>query len=92
MLQMLKIPYGKGFMGLDVPERRIKAVLRAAERSSAIKGEGMSEKEIVLDALAHPIGGPRLCELAMDKQNVTIITSDHTRPMPSRVTMPLLLE
>ena len=89
---MLKIPYGKGFMSFEAPERRIKAVLRGTERFSAAKEEGMSEKEIVLDALAHPVGSPGLHELAVGKQSVTIITSDHTRPMPSRVTMPLLLE
>lgn len=39
-----------------------------------------------------PIGTPRLCELAQGKKHVVIITSDHTRPVPSRITMPLLLE
>ncbi|MBT7121638.1 MAG: nickel-dependent lactate racemase, partial [Clostridia bacterium] len=33
----------------------------------------------------------RLCNLARGKRSVLIITSDHTRPVPSRITMPLLL-
>ena len=74
-------------MALNAPERRIKAVLCAEAVST-----NMSGKEIVLDALAHPVGAPPLRELAKGKGAVTIITSDHTRPMPSRITMPLLLE
>ena len=44
------------------------------------------------DALEHPIGAPRLRKLAEGKHRILVITSDHTRPVPSAVTMPLLLE
>ena len=42
-------------------------------------------------ALDNAIGSPSLEELAKDKKNVVIISSDHTRPVPSHVTMPILL-
>ena len=50
-----------------------------------------SEAELVADALANPIGSPRLSELAKGKKTCTIISSDHTRPVPSHVIMPQLL-
>ena len=43
-------------------------------------------------ALAAPIGSAPLADLAKGKQNIVIISSDHTRPVPSHVTMPLLLQ
>ncbi|MDN5352903.1 MAG: lactate racemase, partial [Clostridiales bacterium] len=50
-----------------------------------------SEEQLVLDALANPIGASRLCELAQGKKKVTLVTSDHTRAVPSKLTLPLLL-
>ena len=40
----------------------------------------------------NPIGSDRLEDLAKGKENVVIITSDHTRPVPSRIIMPVILE
>ena len=39
----------------------------------------------------NPIGSLKLEELAKNKKSVVIITSDHTRPVPSRVIMPIIL-
>lgn len=50
-----------------------------------------SEDDLVLEAMAHPIGSPRLRELAAGKGTCTIIISDHTRPVPSRHIIPFLL-
>ena len=44
------------------------------------------------EALEHPIGTPRLCDMAIDKKKVVVISSDHTRPVPSRIIMPLILK
>src|SRR5699024_10084731 len=43
-------------------------------------------------ALPISIGGERLADLAEGKKRITVITSDHTRPVPSAITMPILLE
>lgn len=85
----LGIPYGRGRMTLNVPGERLRAVLEPAGDASR---SGESESAIVRRALDHPIGSPRLRELARGKRRVLLITSDHTRPVPSRVTMPLLLD
>ena len=46
----------------------------------------------VARALRDPIGTPPLAELAKGKQKVAIVTSDITRPMPSAVVLPLVLD
>lgn len=51
-----------------------------------------TEDEIVLEAMASPVGSPRLSELAVGKQKVTIICSDHTRPVPSKHIIPFMLK
>ena len=52
---------------------------------------GKTEDEIVMEAMEHPIGSPKLSELSAGKQNVVIICSDHTRPVPSRHIIPFML-
>lgn len=52
---------------------------------------GKTEDEIVQEAMEHPIGSPRLSELAVGKDDVVIICSDHTRPVPSKHIIPFML-
>ncbi len=88
----IQIPYGKGFQELHADDRRINAVLTAnhcAETNVDIDDDRQSQT--VAAALEAPNGTPKLSELAKGKSSVLIITSDHTRPVPSRITMPLLL-
>ena len=42
--------------------------------------------------MENPVGTSRLCELAKGKKNIVIIASDHTRPVPSRLIIPPMLE
>jgi len=49
------------------------------------------EVELVEEALKNPIESPALSELAKGKKNIVVIASDHTRPVPSKVIMPLML-
>ena len=53
---------------------------------------GRTATEIVRLGLQSPVAAPALRELASGRDNIVIITSDHTRPLPSRITVPLLLE
>jgi len=39
----------------------------------------------------NPIGSPKLEDLAKGKKNIVIISSDHTRPVPSKIITPILL-
>ena len=58
---------------------------------SAILSE-TTEEELVREALDHPIGTKKLEEMAKGKENVVILCSDHTRPVPSKILIPAMLE
>lgn len=83
----IALPFDRGQIEVEIDERNLAAVLAPV----SAKGESRGEREICLSALQNPIGTPRLRELSRGKRRVTLVTSDHTRAMPSRVTLPLLL-
>lgn len=87
MEKAIRIPYGKETQTLHVPGHRLRAVLCPVHPAA----DRPDEETIVRRALENPIGVPRLRELARGKREILVITSDHTRPVPSRVTMPPLL-
>ena len=88
-MKTIRVPYDKGHMELHVSEENLKAVVTARGDSyTPDKGE----TELVIEALAHPAGTSRLCELSKGKKRVTLVTSDHTRAVPSKLTLPILLK
>lgn len=82
---MLHIPYGRGFLEFDAGNA---PVLRSRVNELRSVSDG---QEIVRAAMEHPIGSPRLSELARGKSSCVIIISDHTRPVPSRDILPNML-
>ena len=50
------------------------------------------QQDLVLDAMKNPIGTKTLKELSVGKNNVVIIASDHTRPVPSKFIIPPMLK
>lgn len=87
-MAIISIPYGTTYMDVDVPDTNLAGILEITPPEK----NGREEEELVRFALEHPISSPRLKDLAVGKQRILIITSDHTRPVPSRITLPLLLE
>lgn len=85
---VIEIPYGTGRQTLQIPRERLCACITPRSRNT----EQIDEGALVREALLHPIGSKRLGELAQGKNRVVVITSDHTRPLPSRITLPLYLE
>lgn len=83
----IDIPYGKGTMPLRLPPERLAGVLTPAHGAPPTQ----TPEQIVRAALQGPIGSPRLRALAQGKQRVLVITSDHTRPVPSHITLPPML-
>ena len=88
---MLEItfPYGKEKIKYAFKEEEVAGVLTSSIEEYEPKA---GEVELVKEAMASPIGSPKLSELAKGKKNITIIASDHTRPVPSKIIMPLMLE
>lgn len=84
----VKLPYGREKLAVTIDDDQLQGIL--ISRTDEYKTE-LSQKELVKRALANPEDSPRLKELAADRKQITIITSDHTRPVPSKITMPLLL-
>ncbi|MBQ6712799.1 MAG: nickel-dependent lactate racemase [Selenomonadales bacterium] len=84
----IKVCYSKGHLTAVIPDEKLNAVLES--KAHAFK-PAAGESELVQQALENPIASPRLCELAKGKQNIVIIASDHTRPVPSKVIAPLML-
>ena len=85
----VKFPYGKEYLEYDFKENELIGVL---ESSINTYEPNQSEAELVKNAILNPVGSKPLCELARGKKNIVIIASDHTRPVPSKIIMPLMLE
>ena len=84
----ISIPYGRTHLTAEIPEARVQAVLKSNLESYV---PAMGETELVEAALAAPIGSATLEELVAGKENIVLIASDHTRPVPSKVLVPPML-
>lgn len=88
-MKEISFPYGKIKMTYNFNENELAGVLVSSIHNyTPEKGE----VELVKDALKNPVGSKKLSELAVGKKNIVIIASDHTRPVPSKVIMPYMLE
>lgn len=87
VLRSIEIPYGRGRQIFHIEDHRLTGVLMPETMPKA--GE---ETEIVRRAISEPIDSARLSTLSQTAERILLITSDHTRPVPSRITLPLLLE
>lgn len=84
----IQIPYGKGVLTANADAVRTAGIIRSGLDSyMTVKGE----KELIEDAVKMPIDSPSLAELARGRKKVVVIASDHTRPVPSKLIMPVLL-
>lgn len=84
-----KLPYYKGYLECDIPDEEVRGVLVSKTEEYV---PTLSETDLVKEALNNPIGTPSLSVLSQGKKHIVIISSDHTRPVPSHITIPLLLE
>ena len=83
-----ELPYGRESVRLTVDDGHLAGVLRSGIHEYRPADDPWT---IVRKSMENPIGSPRLRELAKGKRRVTVIASDHTRPVPSRVIMPQML-
>ncbi len=82
-------PYGRGELVYEIPQSRYGGTLVSDLNTYE---PGKSQEELVKEALENPVGSPRLCELAKGKKKIVLIASDHTRPVPSKVIVPQMLQ
>ncbi|MCI8549486.1 MAG: nickel-dependent lactate racemase [Lachnospiraceae bacterium] len=83
----LEFGYGKGMQAVNIPDENLLAVLESNEMTHRRQGE-----EAVRHGLSNPIGTGKLCEMVRPGQKVAIVTSDISRPLPSYMVLPVLLD
>ncbi len=88
-MKKIALLYGTGQIPIHVPEKNLKAILTVPKNKGS---SGKSESQIVQEALSAPIGSEPIRVLAEGKQRIVVITSDHTRAVPSSITLPLILK
>lgn len=81
-------PYGKTELSYEFDEKELVGVLTSSIEEYVPDSNGY---ELVKKALENPIASESLSEISRGKQNIVIIASDHTRPVPSKIIMPLML-
>lgn len=85
----ISIPYGRTRLAAEIPDDAVQAVLCSRLESYTPPA---GERQLVLNALGSPIGSETLENLARGKMNVVLIASDHTRPVPSKILVPPMLD
>jgi nickel-dependent lactate racemase len=87
MTMRLSFGFGTTEQIVEVPESNVLDILTP----NAV-APGTTGAEAVTEALANPIGTPRLREIVKQGEKIAIVTSDVTRPMPTALVMPPLLD
>lgn len=85
MLYTLK--YGKKTIELQIPEKNYAGELLPNEIDVDITGQ-----DEVIRSLVNPIGSKRLKDIVKLGEKIVIVTSDITRPMPSKVVLPPVID
>ncbi len=87
-MKTVLFPYGKEKIEYTFGDE-LKAVLESEiEEYKPQK----SEQDLILEAMQNPVGTKALRELSVGKENIVIIASDHTRPVPSKLIIPPMLK
>ena len=87
-MTLVKFSYGTDTIDYEIPKDRFQAELVSNMHHYKAK---RCPDELVKQALENPIGTPKLSEMAKDKKKIVLIASDHTRPVPSKIIIPLML-
>lgn len=83
----IQFGFGTGFQEVEIAEENLIGVLEPNQLPEGLVGVAEVQR-----ALANPIGSPPLREVVKAGETVVIITSDITRPMPSYLVLPTLLD
>jgi nickel-dependent lactate racemase len=73
-MKTIKMKLGNGYVDVSIPEENLLGVILKEVPAST-----MTEDEVILDALVHPIDTPRLREIVKSGKTVCIVISDVTR-------------
>ena len=79
--------YDKGIVDVSIKEKNYMGSLLPNKIDFELTGEAE-----VLRALENPIKSKKLKDIVKKGEKIVIITSDITRPMPSKIVLPLIIE
>lgn len=85
----IRLEYGREGIPLTLPETATALILNTRETEAP-----SDTQEAVLDAISRPVGSPAasLAETARGAEQVVIVVSDITRPVPYKTLLPPILE
>jgi lactate racemase len=81
------LKYGKEEISFSLIEENVLCEIAA----QPVQDE-LTETEEIIRSLRHPIGTPRISEIVHPGEKICIITSDITRPCPTHLMLPPLME
>ena len=87
-MKKVSFPYGQTHLDYAFKEEELAGVLTSSIEEYVPQFDG---KALVRRALQAPVESESLCDLSKGKQNIVIIASDHTRPVPSKIIIPEML-
>lgn len=83
----ISVAYAKGTQTVQIDDKNILDILTPNDVEIDLKNG-----EEVQRALKNPIGSPALSEIVKPGEKVVIVTSDITRPMPSKIVLPYVIK
>ena len=83
----ISLPYGNEMVGMEVPDQCFIGMIDPPEAQPA----GDPER-VILDAIEHPIGGPKLEDIVTPDKRIAVIVDDGSRPTPISAILPVLLD
>jgi len=83
----IELPYGKGILPLDVPDKNLLDVVLPKEFIQPRQPDIM-----IKEALHDPLGTDRLSEAVGPGETVAIVIDDYTRPCPTKMLLPPVLK
>ncbi len=84
----IDVPYGKTSQSVDIPDNNLIGIIS----ENPLPAPELTGKDEVLRALRNPIGSKKLSDIVKPKEKIAVITSDITRPMPTREVLPCVIE
>lgn len=83
----IELPYGKGTLPLDVPDKNLLEVVIPKEFIQTGQSELM-----IKEALKHPLGTDKLSEAVGSGDTLAVVVDDYTRPCPTKMLLQPTLE
>ena len=84
---LIELGMGEDLQQVEIPKKNIQDILMPNDVKGSLEGEAEVRR-----ALLSPTGSRRLGQIVRPGEKIVLITSDMTRPMPSRTVLPVVLE